>query len=486
MSATLTNRLALAAIAWTLCGGAESHLISRTPGDPPLLGPLPSRLQPARMTTSDQLRSLGIYLPGFPRLKAEFCRDVPGVRDAWIDGLRRALAEPQRPKEDAVSGRAEDGYLEVAWACGAEACAWFRERIEQTPGPERLSLWRALAACHPVDQPEIFEREDAPAAASIGFYSRRGQPTGTHSPRLHALVQSAFDRRDIEGLKAALSPYKVTDHPETARHLLALHAVSADPELNRMFAYAMRNQSDPVAAKTFTERCERDLQISLDHWRAKGGNPRASPTRFGRPCARHLADRSAFGARPYSSEPKPSDPLSQFPSELGKPVRLISEPGWQFADHSILLWRIAELVSPILDDATFEDRWPAVDRVSIHRGPLPIGVFLNGDRVLLHVGELNGEPDHAMAAEIRDELVAALQEERQMAVWLRGEQFLFRYQPEADRHDLEAIFEIINTLLRTVNTEKRIARVRTPHGLAVLFGNRDQIAQAAREGWLQP
>jgi hypothetical protein len=157
---------------------------------------------------------------------------------------------------------------------------------------------------------------------------------------------------------------------------------------------------------------------------------------------------------------------------------------FQFSDHTGLLRQLADLLRPDLDEAFFDDVWPAADAVRLYRGPHQIQVFVNGDGVTLGVPERDGAPDLAVAAAITNEVTAALREPRILEVWWRGEQFRFAHRGTSDNYDVNAALAITNFLLEETGTTRRVARLATEAGLAVLVAEPAGMARARAQGLL--
>jgi hypothetical protein len=462
-----------------LLGVGSGTLLSREAAPVPtrLRGPLPARIDLAALSTTEALRSLGLRrLPQQQHVRQRLCRGDAAERERFRDGLARALAEPGAPLRAA--------YFELAGGCDdvRDHCEWLASEADGASGAAADLLWSALASCWPLDDPGRFERAGVPDDAVVSFYAKREHIDRVHSARLAAVVERRVGTSDASALENALIAYARMDHPTTARHLMRLHAASADDERRYALTTAMRYQSDPEASRLFHDTCTRRLDASMEAWRNAGASPRGSPTRWGNPCD---GGTDGLFERPPPSEAAPNrDPLDAIPETLGRHARLDMGGDFQFSDHTGLLRQLADLLRPDLDEAFFDDVWPAADAVRLYRGPHQIQVFVNGDGVTLGVPERDGAPDLAVAAAITNEVTAALREPRILEVWWRGEQFRFAHRGTSDNYDVNAALAITNFLLEETGTTRRVARLATEAGLAVLVAEPAGMARARAQGLL--
>jgi hypothetical protein len=151
-----------------------------------------------------------------------------------------------------------------------------------------------------------------------------------------------------------------------------------------------------------------------------------------------------------------------------------------------MLRELAELLRPELDDAWFEDVWPAVDAVQLVRGPRRTQIFVGGDGVIVEVPEQDGEPDPAVADAIGSELVPAWLAPRVFEVWWRGEHLRFVHHGTGDDYDVDAALAITNFLLEDARSTRRVGRLATNRGdgVAVLIAEPAGMASAGRQGLL--
>jgi hypothetical protein len=478
--ASPTRRIVLASALLAALGAAPGEPLSRDPAPLPERhrGVLPARIDPASLTSTERLRSLSLArLPQHHQVVQQLCRGETEVRARFLDGLRRALAESGHPLRWA--------YWQIATACPQpDHCAWLTAHLDGSSSAVRDFLWRAIAHCRALDEPALFERADAPDDAVVTFHARRERTDAVHSERLARVVERRAAAGEPGALRDALAAYARMDHPQTAARLIALHGRAADPERRLQLALAMRNQADPAASRLFFESCHENLEARTRAWEAAGGDLHGSPTRWGDPCRSDPAAAwLAAGAR--AAEPGSPDPLRHVPPDLGRSAWLPEQAEFQFGDRTLLLRQLFELVRPELDGVVLEDVWPAVDAVALHRGQLPVQAFVNGDGVTLHVPERDGGPDLEVAERIRDELLVALRAPRCIDVWLRGERLRFAYAPgDDDDYDVTASLAIANRLLIEVGSGRRIARLATEVGLAVLVAPPDALERAAARGLL--
>ncbi len=461
-----------------LLGASPGALLSREVAPVPakLLGPLPARIDPASLTTTEALRSLGLRrLPQQQHVRQRLCRGDSAERARFHDGLARALAEPSAPLRAA--------YLELAAGCEEmrDHCEWLASEVDHASGAVADLLWSALATCWPLDDPGRFERAGVPDDALVSFYAKRGHADRVHSAKLAAVVDRRIGASEASALKNALIAYALMDHPTTARHLMRLHAASADDERRYALEVAMRYQSDPEASQLFHDTCSRRLEAGMKAWRKGGGNPRGSPMRWGDPCdggTDWLFERP----RPTEAAANP-DPLDAIPETLGRHARLDMDGDFQFSDHTGLLRQLADLLRPDLDDAFFDDVWPAADAVRLYRGPNSVWIFVNGDGVTLGVPDRDGAPDLAEAKAITNEVTAALRAPRILEVWWRGKHFRFAHYSTGHVYDADAALAVTNFLLEDAGSTRRVARLAAV-GLAVLVAEPAGMARARAQGLL--
>ncbi len=462
-----------------LLGADSGTLISRETAPVPerVRGPLPARLDLAMLSTTEALRSLGLArLPQFRQLLQRVCRGDAAERMRFGAGLKRALAEPDAPLRTA--------YYEVATNCRdvPDHCEWLASEADRASGATATFLWSATALCWPLNEAGRFEGDDVPDDAVVAFHAKRQRVDRVHSARLAAIVDRRVRSSDAAAARDALEAYASMDHPATTEHLLRLHSAATDDELRYALAAAMGNQSDPKASQLFKDACARRLDAEIKAWNEGGAQPRASPLRWGGPCKSF----PALSRRDAHPDDVREDPLDAIPDALGRRAWLMGKSDFQFGDHSGLLRELVELLRPELDDAYFDDVWPAANAVHLFRGPRRTQTFVGGDAMIVGVPQKEGAPDLSVAEAIGNELTAALLAPRVLEVWWRGEQFRFVHHGSGDEYDVDAALAIANFLLEEAGSTRRAVRLAVNRGLgvAVLIAEPDGMASARRQNLL--
>jgi len=439
--------------------------------------PLPGKLDIASLTTTEALRSLGgMRLPHFEHTRQRLCRGDSFERARFLDGLHRALAEPETPLRYA--------YRELAFQCYElrSHCEWLAAQAERQAGDAAALLWSATASCWPIEDSARFESRAVPDDVVVGFYGRLHPGEHFHSARLAEVIERRVGANDERGAYDALRIYARMDHPATASHLLRLLEQASNDTLRMSIAEALIQQTNGDAARVGSEICRKRLEVSMDHWRQSGAGPRGSPLRWGDPCERG----AMFGPRPISTTERSYDPLASIPAHLGTRALVSMSGDFQFTDHTRLLRELIDLVRPELDDVLVDDEWPAVDAVSLDRGARELMIFVNGDGVNVRVPEHDGAPDARAGDLVAIELTTALQAPRRFVVWFGSETFRFEHRGVGDEFDVETALGVTNFLLERAGSARRFARLEVRQGLAVLIAEPAAMGEALDRGLVKP
>jgi hypothetical protein len=474
----MPRALFLAALVGLAAASTPSHADSAATADlyARFRAPLPARLDEASLSTTAALRSMGgMRLPQFEHARQRLCRGDSFERARFLDGLHRALAEPETPLRYA--------YREIAVQCHElrSHCEWLAAQAERHAGDAAELLWSATASCWPIEDPARFESRAVPDDVVVGFYGRLRPGEHLHSARLAEVVERRVGANDERGADDALLAYARMDHPATASHLLRLLEQTTNETTRRSIAQALIEQTSADAARVGTEICRRNLEVAMDAWRQSGANLRGSPMRFGDPCMRGALG----GPRPMQATEQYEDPLAAIPASLGTRAFVSMSGDFQFTDHTRLLRELIELVRPELDDVLVDDEWPAVEAVSLDRGARELMIFVNGDGVNVRVPERDAAPDARAGDLVAIELTTALQAPRRFVVWSRGETFRFEHRGVGGEFDVEAALGVTNFLLERAGSARRVALLPIPHRLAVLVAEPAAMTDAFGRGLVE-
>jgi hypothetical protein len=443
---------------------------------------------------------------GPKHLAHRVCREGAPEREWVVDAMRRAAEAGRWPSDPLRLDLALRGCARPEDA--ASLCRFFLDAAaNEAAGPPRSFLiWRA-ANCAGLEAAPFFAGRDVPDTAVIRFHSRH--PGLDADDRLEAAVRALARGDDVRALERAVQVFARADDPRVARTLLALHAEARDPERRRIFGIGLRDQSDPRADEVFLVEyradCERRKAAresaraeNPDGWgrggtfHGLGGNDIDLPLRCGAPSrVTHIPPRPE-GAPPPRQRPPNELRIESIEialRSLGHETtvfRFAPDDAGPYGSHAPLLRKMADRVSPRLDDVTFDEVRPAVDAVDLDRGPHSARAFLDSGGFDVRVGGRDGAPDQREADAIADELGSAFAAPHRVDAYADGERFRFAVRSLGPYVDVEALVGTANALLRARGSDWRFLVLDPFDFVEVVAGPRRVLLDAIDAGAFRP
>jgi len=459
---------ALAALAIATIAHADLRVVD-APAEPLGGALLPHQLDDPSVATSLRLLGSAEVVSRSGPWTHRLCLGDERAATRVAAGLEDAAAGGDLAKETVASA-----YHQILLGCpdgppDAAYAAWLLRAARDATHPDaRAALFAALAFVHPLGEPEVFERE-APDDALIAYHRRRGNDTAAvYSERLAGLVERGVTDGDGYRLRAAAGALARSSDPRAVETFRRLLAGEPSRELRAELWAALRESPHTEGFTLFQTECARAREASRTSWREHGAPIRGSPYRRGDACARESFPfrRSAAESAPAPSRRAPpvcpSLPLAAAvprETEVGSCFDLVATRGTQFAGDVELLRTMVRMVRPYLDAAVFRERWPAVDAVSLVRGPLEQTIFVDGDAVRAWLpADPAGAPDAAVAAMMAWEVQCALAAERWIDVEHGGVRRRFAFDSCAATWCAAEMLEIANRLLDAGSAPIRLVR----------------------------
>ena len=463
----------------------------RTPAEPPAryFAPLPPGfdLRPGAATWLARID----WVPGpFGEIAHRVCRGDPKARERALEAVRRAAPSGFR---NAWALRTVIPFCEDE-ADRTSMCAWGHSILDSDEPKAVRDYFYGAALC-PSPPPDLglIERSDAPAAAVLGFY--RTHPGAAQSPQLEGIVGERAERGDLQELWDALEVFGAEDDQRIAALLLELRAAAIDAAHGRLFALALQHQGERHAREIYAAERERDCE-EIANLRVLQ-RPASDPVLA---LAERLASFDECGPPPPRrrriSEPQPVAAAPPSPLEVALHRHGLVEVLWglpgdgaTLPEHAPAIHRMTDLVRPDLDDAIFEDVWPALDAVELDRGPqetfVAVGMDASAAHALgfrVHVPDRDGRPEREASEALAHELAAALGAPHYLDAYTKGERFRFRVGPLGRWLDVETLVGAANTLLRERGSDKRLVEVSSPEIHAIAAGPERAVRDAIASG----
>lgn len=280
------------------------------------------------------------------------------------------------------------------------------------------------------------------------------------------------------------------------------------------------HRSDPIGAARALERCVDGWKIQyrqtdclrelagLDRGRAlallradarRGWGMSSTINRYARtllrfPAVGELEERMKRIGLVQTGRGTPSKrgPAAVLPAEIieqhGRLLRF--NPGCppRYCEHAPLLYRLAQLASPELDDLVVAEQWPALEDVDFGSGNLGVSTSLRGIPATFWVSREAGGGDHDPEdlKRLRRAARDALEEPHALTIYDHGRAYLFSVRYLGEWYDLEALLGALNTVLTDRGSPLRFAALE-PHCMPcaqVVVGPIDGLVEAAFAGLL--
>jgi hypothetical protein len=378
-------------------------------------------------------------------LQLRLCSGDPATREGLLASLRTLPErEPGRPLYHGATWlrTAHDTLLR---SCDTrDHCYWVLEAAESEPAhPGRDLLWEQFARCAmPSDAPR-FESTKAPIDSLVRYYEGRRAPPNQYSPRLEAWVRQLVQTNQLEPLRAALLAYRNIDLPRTGETLIDLASQAGSLEMRFAIGWALRQLSHPEARKLAEQIASEERA-----WRAELCQKRGLHCEIPDSVI-HESGPRGWAAPSFAPEPWELDPSRRRFSAL-------RSSGWYEDEESRLLRDLIVFLRPELDGVVVEERWPAMDRLAIAPGAVPIQVFVNGDASILPLPPPRNDVPPEFDESFRLQVEEALHQERIIDAYLNGERFSVSFSPEPDRLAAVELVSLANALLEAADRPSRL------------------------------
>lgn len=158
--------------------------------------------------------------------------------------------------------------------------------------------------------------------------------------------------------------------------------------------------------------------------------------------------------------------------------------GQRYCEHAPLLYRLADLVAPELDNVIFEERWPALERVDFGTGPIKVATYVRALPVTFNVRQKNGSFDEEHLEELKNNVDEALSKPQILNIYLDGYVYRLRIRNLGEWYDLESLIDGLNHILAKRGSRTRFVTLQpycTPCA-RVLAAPRQGLMRASLEG----
>jgi hypothetical protein len=434
------------------------------------------------------------------------CRDGAPEREWILDAMRRAANAGRWPEDPLRLHLALPGCVRPEDA--ASLCRFLLDAAaDEAAGPlRRFLVWR-VANCAGPEAAPFFARRDQPDEAVIAY--REHNPDLGVDDRLEEAVRALARGADLSAFEQAVHVLGRTDEPRVAQMLLALYAEVGDPDRRRILGIGLREQSDPRAQEVFAAEYRADCErLKAARERAKASKS-TGPDWSGRGYASKWLVGCSLGGRgamsrltprssgsPGAPPRRPPDPDTLRIQSIEAALRsrghdtkvftFMADEASLYGEHAYLLRKMADLVSPRLDDVTFDEAWPAVDAVDLDRGPHAARAVLRNDAFDVRVGDRDGAPDQSEAEAIAEELASAFAEPHRVDAYIDGERFRFAVRGLGPYVDVEALVGTENALLRARDSDWRFIVLDGFYFVALVAGPRNVLLDAIEAGAFRP
>jgi len=471
----------------------------------------------APVSPEQRFASRWVY-PFHPDLHHRVCRGDAAGRERFLDGARSLGCTEG-------TGCAWPTYLDFLAGCSSAGfCEWASGVAEdgaEDPATRRLLLEAVRRGCRGV---MAKERYDALGADLLDG----GRPLGDQPP---------WTTSSEESRCAAL---EVVDDPWedlVARHgagCLDLDDWVGDHRNDRAgVSSALERCVDRREIRYREADCLREL-AGLDRDRAvaflraddrRGWGMSSIINRYARTLLRFPvrgeleARMGSLGLLPARSKtpPKPGPveilPKAVLPEEIleahGRLLRLSPACSERYCEHAPLLYRLAQLASPELDDLVITERWPLREEVDLGSGSRGVSTTLRGIPVTFRVaaapaaapaaadaaaddhggqdGGTDGVYDPGDFDRLRTAALEALEAPHEITIYDRGRVYRLPVRQLGGWYDLEALLGGLNTVLARRGSPLR-ATALAPHCIPcaqVVVGPTDGLIEAAFDGLIE-
>jgi len=461
-------------------------------GSPPpcVTGPLAPCIDDAVAATNDERFASRWIYPFHADLHHRLCRGDESARERLLEGARtlRCRGGPDcawAPYLDVLTGCSSAGFCDWAVAVAADRA--------EDEGTRHLLLEAVHRGCRGVIAEERFR--------ALGL--DLGRPLADETP---------WTTNSQESRCAALEP-AISPWDDLAARL--------DAGCLDLEDWLEDHRSDPAGAGSALERCVDGREIryreadclrelaGFDRTRAlaflraddrRGWGMSSAINRYARtllrfPATGELEARmQTVGLLPTGRESPPSpSPSAVLPEEIleqhGRLLRFNPSCPVRYCEHAPLLYRLAQLASPELDDLVVAERWPALERVDFGVGRHGVSTSLRGIPVTFQVatGTTESAHDPEDLARLRRAALDAAAQPHTMAIYDRGRVYHLPVRNLGEWYDLEALLGGLNAVLDDRGSPLRFATLE-PHCIPcaqVVVGAVDGLTGAAFDGLIE-
>jgi hypothetical protein len=244
-------------------------------------------------------------------------------------------------------------------------------------------------------------------------------------------------------LRAALLAYRNIDLPRTGETLVELVSEAGSREVRFALGEAMRDLSHAEARKLGEQ-----IASEKRDWQAELCRKRGLRCEIPDGVIRESGPR-AWAAPSFPPEPGQLDPTR-------RRFWVLRSPGWYEDEESRLLGDLIVFLRPELDGVVVEERWPAMDRLAVAPGAVPIQVFVNGDASILPLPTPRNDLPPEFDESFRLQVEEALHQERIIDTYLNGERLSVSFSPEPDRLAAVELVSLANALLEAADRPSRL------------------------------
>ena len=323
-------------------------------------------------------------------------------------------------------------------------CDWLRGASEsEPPHPGRDLLWWNFARCAMPSDAHRFESKQAPIDSLVRYYKLRRPPPTQYSDRLETWVRQLVEKNDVRPLRTALRAYQCIDLPVTGETLIEMASQAGGREIRFALGAALRSQSYPKARKLGEQIGSEEAAWRAED-RARRGRSMGMPSL---PIVRECG--------PVAWAPPPAHERREL-----HPTRerfwIGRQPGFFEDEESRLLRDLILFLQPDLDSVVIEERWPAVDRLPVASNAVPVQVFVNGDGVILPLPPPRNGQLPEFTETFREQVEEALQQERNLDAYLKGERWSVSFLPDPKRLAAVEVVSLVNALLEAADRPSRL------------------------------
>lgn len=465
---------------------------TRDAGRPPacFTGPLARCIGDAwQQTAGDRLASRWWY-PFQADLHHRVCRGDAQARRRLLDSVRQLEA-------DTGPERVGQIYLGILDGCSAPGfCEWalgVASETGETQSTRALFLEVARRGCEAVVGRQRLEEVAAPLGVS--FAAKPRWITNTRDARCSGLTRVEPPWDDLAAVQSAgcldLDEWLERHREDPEGTAAALERCVKGHEIRYREADCLRELAglDRGRAVAFLQNDARR------RWGMSSAINRYAKTllRFPRP-GQLEAELGRVGLLPPQPAAEPrGGPAAILPVEVlerhGRLARFNPSCALRYCEHVPLMYRLADLTSPVLDDLIIEERWPTLEAVDLGSGPRSVSTSVRGIPVtfLVAKGEDEKGYDQAQFQRLRSAVARALEQPHEIILYTHGEIYRLQVRYLGEWIDVETLVGALNTILADRHSELRLVTL-APHCIPcarVLAGPRNGIIEAALAGLIE-